>query len=235
LFLQSILSDGRRPATLLHSSIFPIATTLESHQGKCVMCGPRFVRDWKAMCRSNWVFIALMSVYSQILTSWRIQWKISYNKWNVSIPVFVMRLCIKRTDTQMDFCCMSTPFQYWTTNERIESNSLQQSNTWTTDTQTHWTVQATSNEVPVWKFCKGSQSFHVWRILDSKLTKILTQKWKTTITNCLSSLFMSTCESNVILAAKSTNLRAVLLLGRTDTDSWICIHFILQNGGFRIK
>jgi len=73
---------------------------------------------------------------------------------------------------------MSTQFQHWTTNECIESNSVQQSNTWTTDTQTHWTVQATSNEVPVWKFCKGSQSFQVWRILDSMLTQILTQKWK---------------------------------------------------------
>jgi len=84
----------------------------------------------------------------------------------------------------------------------------------TTDTHTDWTVQVwIAKEVIRMEVLQKEVNRSNYEVLDSKDADTYT-KVEATISNCLSSLFMSPCESN-ILAAKSINLRAVLLLGRT--------------------
>lgn len=68
-----------------------------------------------------------------------------------------------------------------------------------------------------------------------KLTQILTQKWKND-NHKLPKFFIHVyLRKKCNTSSKVNKSTGCSLLGRTDTDSWICIHFILQNGGFRIK
>lgn len=88
VFASNRYGNGYRQLSSIHQ--FSLLQQLWSlTKGKCVMCSPRFVRDWKAMCRSNWVSLHWCLCASRYT---RIQW-ILYNKWNVSMPVFLLCVC----------------------------------------------------------------------------------------------------------------------------------------------
>jgi len=90
----------------------------------------------------------------------------------------------------------------------------------TTDTHTNWTVQVwIARKLSKWKYKEVNRSNYEV-LLDSKGCRYLYKSWSDNLK--LPKFFIHvSLRKQWILAAKSINLRAVLLLGRTDSDCWI--------------